>query len=306
MIKLILIAGFLGAGKTTLLQSVLDSYKDEKVGVIINEFGEVNIDAALVRKEGIEMMELSNGSIFCACIKDRFVESLIAMSGQDISCLFIEASGLADPANMGRILESVKPRLLSPYDYRGSVCVVDAETYLELSDILPALAGQVEYSGGILINKADLADSQKIEAVSRALSLQNPDAGQFVTSYCRMDMRTLVDGLEPVEKEDRDTTNTVESRPKTFIIKSAAPVDLEALEGFLETLAPQAYRIKGFAHTKDGVKEVSAVRERIRVSPWDAEVPAMELVVISAVGIRMMSLIAAALNRKGIKGKLVL
>ena len=54
------------------------------------------------------MAELSNGSIFCACIKDKFVDSLIELSYKDLDYLFIEASGLADPANMNQILDGIK------------------------------------------------------------------------------------------------------------------------------------------------------------------------------------------------------
>ena len=89
------------------MQRLLDAYSDRKIGVIINEFGEINIDAKLVSRDGIEMAELSNGSIFCACIKDKFVDGLIAMSRTDIEYLFIEASGLADPSNMGEIVEGI-------------------------------------------------------------------------------------------------------------------------------------------------------------------------------------------------------
>ncbi len=82
------------------MKSILSEFSDARAGVIVNEFGEVNIDARLIEKDGIQMAELSNGSIFCACIKDKFVDSLIEMSYKDMDYIFIEASGLADPANM--------------------------------------------------------------------------------------------------------------------------------------------------------------------------------------------------------------
>ena len=116
MIQIVLLSGFLGAGKTTLMQRLLDTYKDHKIGVIINEFGEINIDAKLVSREGIDIAELSNGSIFCACIKDKFVDGLIAMSKTDIEYLFIEASGLADPSNMGE--KSFVSRKSTPISFR--------------------------------------------------------------------------------------------------------------------------------------------------------------------------------------------
>lgn len=119
MVQIVLLTGFLGAGKTTLMQRLLDTYAGRKIGVIINEFGEINIDAKLVSRDGIEMAELSNGSIFCACIKDKFVDGLIAMSKTDIEYLFIEASGLADPSNMGEIVSGIRRETDDQSDDQG-------------------------------------------------------------------------------------------------------------------------------------------------------------------------------------------
>ena len=127
-----MLTGFLGAGKTTLLQKILEEYSDQKIGVLINEFGAVSIDSELVEGEGIDMTELSNGSIFCACLKDKFVEALIELSGKDIDYLFIEASGLADPANMEDILSGLQEHLTRRYDYTHSVCIVDSTSYPDL------------------------------------------------------------------------------------------------------------------------------------------------------------------------------
>ena len=151
MIQIVLLSGFLGAGKTTLMQRLLDAYSDRKIGVIINEFGEINIDAKLVSRDGIEMAELSNGSIFCACIKDKFVDGLIAMSRTDIEYLFIEASGLADPSNMGEIVEGIRRETGGNLIIKGSVCVTDGVNFLDLVDMLPALSRQIKHANAVII-----------------------------------------------------------------------------------------------------------------------------------------------------------
>ncbi|MEA4986907.1 MAG: GTP-binding protein [Anaerovorax sp.] len=307
MIKLILLTGFLGTGKTTLMKSLLKAFKEEKIGVIVNEFGEVNIDAVLMKQDGIEMAELSNGSIFCACIKDYFLDSLVEMSKQDISYLFIEASGLADPANMQQILSTIAAETQKTYDYLGSICVVDAETFLDLYDLLPALHHQIEYSNTVIINKADLVDENRIAKVSDQISGINEEAQQCVTSFCRVDIKDLVKDLKPVLKEAKESTNTRENRPKSFVLKSVKPVSKIELQELLAKLAPSAYRIKGFAMTDAGIVEVSAVKEHIYIMPWDnsAFKPELEIVVISSVGIRMMSLITEAISGS-IKGSILL
>ncbi|MCL2337534.1 MAG: GTP-binding protein, partial [Firmicutes bacterium] len=173
MTRVILLIGFLGAGKTTLLTSLLESYSDHKIGVVVNEFGEVNVDAKLIKKDGIEMAELSNGSVFCACIKDKFVDSLIELSLRGLEYLFIEASGLADPANMGEILAGIAHKTLSEYVLEGAICVVDACTFVELSELLPALENQVAYANAVIINKIDLASEEDIRDTEQAILSMN-------------------------------------------------------------------------------------------------------------------------------------
>ena len=295
MIKLVLLTGFLGAGKTTLMKSILSEFSDARAGVIVNEFGEVNIDARLIEKDGIQMAELSNGSIFCACIKDKFVDSLIEMSYKDLDYIFIEASGLADPANMEQILDGIKNNVLNQYDYSGSICVVDGESFMDLYELLPAITSQIEFSGAVIINKGDLIDEETLKEM-------NPEAELFVTSYCRVDVRTLVEGLSRSSAEARESCNTVSSRPLTFIVRGEQQIQIQQLELFIKEIAGGTYRIKGFADTDKGCIEVSTVGENIHLEPWAGPPEKTEIVVISSVGFRMMSILAKAIDKylKGI------
>lgn len=71
--KLYLLTGFLGAGKTTFLTNVLKDLSGKKVAVIMNEFGRVGIDGTLIEKDGMELVEINRGSIFCSCLQLSFV-----------------------------------------------------------------------------------------------------------------------------------------------------------------------------------------------------------------------------------------
>lgn len=303
MIKLILLTGFLGAGKTTLMTSLLESYQNCKTGVIINEFGTINIDAKLIQKDGIEMAELSNGSIFCACIKDKFVDSLIAMSKTDIEYLFIEASGLADPSNMPQILDGIRHKTDHNYGYSGSLCIVDGESFLDLLDLLPVLERQVEYGDSVIINKSDLIGQEEIAKISEKIQEINPGVSLYVTSYCRADIRDIVEHFDEKRKEGKETTNTVSSRPASFVLTATALIPFADLEEFLEDIAKDSYRIKGFIRTEQGPLEISAVGRNIQCKPWHGEIEKDQIVVISAIGIRMLSMITTALEKK-LKGKL--
>lgn len=296
MIKLVLLTGFLGAGKTTMMKEILSTYSDVKTGVIVNEFGEINIDAKLLHQEGIQMAELSNGSIFCACIKDKFVDSLIQMSYKELDYLFIEASGLADPANIDQILEGIQHKTLNSYDYRGSICILDGESFVELYELLPAITSQLEFCGAVIINKGDLIEEFQLKETLDIIQGINPEAHSFVTSYCRVDVREIVDGLTRNKKEARETSNTVESRPTTFILRGMDTVPYDSLKAFLEQIVPDTYRVKGFAQTDQGTIEISAVGKNIHLNPWEEPVDKTEIVVISAVGFKMMSILTKALS----------
>jgi len=303
MIQLVLLTGFLGAGKTTLLKSILEAYRNKKIGVIINEFGKINIDARLVEKDGIEMAELSNGSIFCACIKDRFVDSLIALSNTDIEYLFIEASGLADPVNMPTILKGIESKTGTSYHYRGAICMIDGENFLDLVELLPALERQVEYGDVMILNKADLIDEETIVQISELVHKMNPNVQIHVTSYGRVDTAEIVEAMKPDEKEGKETSNTFESRPNSLVLTAEEIIASDDLEEFLKEISGSTYRIKGFVRTEKGTLEISTVGKNIHLNPWQAEIRESQIVVISSVGIRILSVVTAALEKK-LKGKL--
>jgi G3E family GTPase len=303
MIRLILLTGFLGSGKTTLLNALLNNYENKKVGVIVNEFGKINIDAVLVNRDGVQMAELSNGSIFCACLKDSFLKSLVGMTQFDIDYLFVEASGLADPANMGHIMSAIAGQTERIIEYTGSVCIVDGENHIELYDVFPALQRQIQYSNTLIINKSDLVDQDRIVEVSKHLTSINPSANQYVTSYCRLDLVALIDLLEPVSLPAMDSSNTVESRPMAITLSFNDYVEESGLKLFLEAVAAYTFRIKGFVSTENGLREISTVSERITIRPFTGKIDHHEIVLISSIGIKLMSLVTES-NRKFLNGKI--
>ena len=290
MIQIVLLSGFLGAGKTTLMQRLLDTYADRKIGVIINEFGEINIDAKLVSRDGIAMAELSTGSIFCACIKDKFVDGLIEMSKTDIEYLFIEASGLADPSNMGDIVAGIRKETNDNLMIKGSICVADGVSFLELVEILPALERQVKHANAVIVNKMDLIDDEVFCEITEKVAEINPAVKIYAATHCDVNIQDIVEHFAPAVAVSEETTNTYESRPTTFIVRSDQPVEKDKLVQFIQAIAADSYRIKGFANTEEGTVEVSGVVNNLIISPWDQD-EKTEIVVISSVGIKMLSLI---------------
>ena len=299
--RIILLTGFLGSGKTTLLKRLLNNCQ-KKIGVIVNEFGSVNIDVRLIETEGIAVAELLNGSVFCACIKDKFVDSLIEMSRKNLEYLFIEASGLADPSNMISILDGIRPYVENEYTLAGELCVVDGQSFLDLADILPALNRQIRHATAILINKADLIDKARYQETFDYIRALNAQAVIYKTIHCDINVEELMADTTLYLEESEETTNTYESRPTTLVLHADEQIAAKDVVNFLREVAPLTYRIKGFVNTDKGILGISAVGENIETETWDRE-EKTELVLISSVGIRLVSEVIRA-SKKYVNGKL--
>lgn len=289
--KLILITGFLGSGKTTFLSNMLNDFENEKIGVIMNEFGEKGIDGTLIQKNGIDLHELNNGSIFCACIKDNFIRALAEMTKYDFGYVVVEASGLADPSNIETILDTVNKIAEKEYDYSGSVCIVDSIYFLQQLQLLPALTRQIQYSSAIIVNKIDQQTKPELDRINMKLLELNDSIQIYKTVYCNTNIKELLENLTPVAILSQNTTNTRENRPKTLVLKTDVQMDYEGLYNFVDEVKNSSFRIKGFVNTDKGLFEVSTVSNQLRISPWSKSKEETNLVVISSVGIKIISIV---------------
>lgn len=286
-IKLYLLTGFLGAGKTTFLKRIMDSLADHKIGILMNEFGKISVDGMLLKKNGVDIVEINNGSVFCSCLKGAFIDALIAYSELPIEYLFVEASGMADPSGIEQLLNSVIGKVKGKeYNYQGAVCVVDALNFLEQAEVLLALERQVAASNLIIINKADLVDEHVLKQVEQRITTVNPSAEFLRASYCEVNMGFLTHKLKKTEAAVyQESCNTPGNRPVAHIINAKGIFDKAVFEDFLQALAPWTLRIKGFFHLKEGWYQVDAVGSQRELKLTDIQRPVSELVVISAKGL---------------------
>ena len=162
--------------------------------------------------------------------------------------------------------------------------------------MLVALERQVKHANAVIVNKMDLIDEETFKEISEKVAEINPAVKIYAATHCNVDIKDIVDNFSPVVVMSEETSNTYQSRPQTFIVKCKEPVEKEKLIAFIESIADSSYRIKGFAKTiEEGTVEVSGVVNHLIVSPWATE-EETEIVVISSVGIKMLSLITASSN----------
>lgn len=267
-IDLYIISGFLGAGKTTFLKSMMNSFDAARLGVLVNEFGSIGVDGKLIDNTGIRLVEINNGSIFCACIRDGFVRTLKDFSQQPIDTLLIESSGMADPAGVNTLLENLSPYLDRPYCYRGCVCLVDCTTFLDYIDVLVPLQGQIASADLILANKTDLADAETLAEVHGQIRLLNKEAPVYNTQFANIPKRVIDEQLTN-RGFSGVTSNNSCNRPSTYALKSDAIFDKHELTCFFRALSERALRVKGFVRGKSGWLHVDGVAGQLTVSGMD-------------------------------------
>ena len=156
-----LITGFLGSGKTTLLNHILTNRQNLKVAVLVNEFGDINIDSQLLVSIDETMVELSNGCI-CCTINDDLVDAVyrVLELPDRVDYLVVETTGLADPLPIMLTFVGTELKRLTHLD--SVITVVDAETFTDNHFYSEAATSQLTYGDIILLNKADLTPEVKL------------------------------------------------------------------------------------------------------------------------------------------------
>ena len=196
-----LITGFLGSGKTTLLNRIIDRFpKDQKLTLLVNEFGEIGVDGTLVEGEDIDMMEISKGSIFCVCVKTDFIKGLYELNSKvKPDVLLIESTGVANPSDLKKDLKL--PIFNNRFHFFEQFCVIDAVHFIDAYNVYASLEKQIASSTVFIINKIDLASPQTIEDTKNIIRQFHPNPSFFETSYAEIPLESFFDLTQPASPD---------------------------------------------------------------------------------------------------------
>ena len=290
-IPVTIVAGFLGAGKTTLLNHILSAEHGRRIGVLVNDFGSINVDAELITQVEEGMMTLANGCVCCS-IRTDLIQAVLQLADKDDppEHIVIESSGVADPAGVYEAF--LQPEIRNSVLVDGVITIVDAEQVLGLPDAEAKLA-RTQVAGGdlIVLNKTDLVDSTTLSKVKDWIHEVKPTVQTFDATYGRIPMAVLL-GVEHRHEDLPDDHSSPAHQHhdlqfETWTYESHEPMNLGLLQQLLNHLPGALFRAKGFVYAADKPNDrllLQLVGRRAVLSvdrPWGESPPQTRLVFIA-------------------------
>jgi G3E family GTPase len=297
-IPLTVLGGYLGAGKTTLLNRLLADPKGRRLGVIVNDVGEISIDVALVAETDGDTIGLTNGCVCCS-LADGFLGALDRLREPDrgIDHVVVEVSGVGDPwkvAQWGRtpgfVLDTV-------------VVLADAETAMERADdrwVGDTVRTQLAGADVVLLTRLDLAeDPDRVIAdltgwlADVTVAPVVTDATVIIEGITAPDPARLValgdarraDGHGSAEGHETGSADAGHAHHRVVTVEMTTPQSRSEWKAWLGEAPDGVVRVKGFVPVVDGSTVVELVQlagRRIEVLPWRGAVPdTTQLVVIA-------------------------
>ena len=290
-----IITGFLGSGKTTLLNQILQNKDNLKIAVLVNEFGDINIDEQLLISVESDMVELDNGCI-CCTINDSLVDAVYRVLEREskVDYLVIETTGLADPLPIILTFLSTELKFLTRLD--AVITVVDAAAFDTKHFDSEAALSQIRYGDMVILNKIDLANEEKIAFLEAFISEIKPGFRILQSEYGRVPLPLILDiGLNQKNnyknqiyqfRRDKSAFNNhLEKDGFNFVsYMSDRPFKIEQFQHFLtQQLSNNIFRAKGILWFQESparhIFQLSGPRYDLQDDDWTSQ-PKNELVFI--------------------------
>lgn len=276
MVKVDIVSGFLGAGKTTLIKKMLNSIKHEKVVVLENEFGQIGIDGELIKKDGLEVIELQNGCICCS-IKLNFkntIEEIIEKLNPDK--VIIEPTGVG---LLSEILVILNDKKLEKYLKLNSIItVVDGVNYFDYIDNFGEFyEDQIKNAKTIIISKAQLIDKKDLNNIINSLKEINDDAYIIYENWDLKEFENTITNINKLNYFSEEDIKSIQIKNISENIKDISSISLtplkiystKDLEKIFKNLEKGCFgniiRCKGFVNNENNLLEFNYVNGKYNI-----------------------------------------
>ena len=293
-LPLVVLTGFLGSGKTSTLGHWLE-HTDvplKRTAVIINDFGAVNVDAALLARRQLELRSITGGCVCCQSFEDLVAQVKTLAENPDLDLVWIETSGLADPEE---VLDHLSvPELQNSTVIRRVILVSDGSDFPCSWRGREVHEEQIRYADLILLNKIDRLDEKTRQRVETALREINPSARIVTTQQGKVEPKLLSDGgADRVashehphshddhadcghdhehgeschhdhgheHSHDHSHDDDLPHAASTLFLPLTAPVDRMTFQRFLEALPASVFRAKGFIRLTDSPEKLHTFQQ---------------------------------------------
>jgi G3E family GTPase len=279
-LPLLLLTGFLGSGKTTTLSHWL-AHTDvplKRTAVIINDFGTVNVDAALLARRQLELRSITGGCVCCQSYEDLVAQVGALADNPEIDLAWIETSGLADPEEVLDHLSA--PELADSTLIRRVILVVDGSDYPCSWRGRAVQEEQVRYADVILLNKTDRLDAAARQRVEVSLRQLNPEARLVLATKGEVDPAILSSAGERIHAHHHHDADCdcghdhahvhehghhdhdhLPHSASTLFIPLDAPVERGIFQRFLGSLPSSVFRAKGFIRLSDSPRKLHTFQQ---------------------------------------------
>jgi G3E family GTPase len=327
---LTVLAGFLGAGKTTLLNRILNGEHTMKIAVLVNDFGAINIDAALIVDVSDEedTITLSNGCI-CCTIRDDLLDATLGLIQRDDppDYIVVEASGVSDTIDVALAF-----RYMRQIKINSIISVIDAEQFIDVTHEHRVLAmNQIGMADIILLNKVDLVSDDKLSELQKYIYELMPRSRVLETVHCDVPLELLFDTgnyniedalsqpktdihVHSADEHHHDHEHTDHATVfDTWNWTSTEPLSFRALKHMTEALPLNIYRAKGLFFLADepnrrAVLHIVGKRVELKLEHWDKDSQLSQFVVIGThgdvVSDELQSLLDACLAKNAPKSEI--
>ena len=280
-VKIVMLTGYLGAGKTTLLNHILANDEGIRAAVIVNDIGEINVDASLIKNGGLSatdsLIPMSNGCICGTLASDRAQQLTSIAETGDFDYIIIEASGICEPIPIAYTISSICDQTkggTAPLDLDNIVAVVDcARMYdefngghallsddIEEDDVESLLIQQIEFCTTLVLNKCDCVTPEQVAELKAIVRGLQPHARivEAVNGNVPMDellntgrfsfdeaygSAAWVDAME--HPEEHENPEVLEYDVSTFVYQRRQPFDYHSLSEFVNNWPESVIRVKG-------------------------------------------------------------